>query len=82
MDSNQLVGVLCSIERCFEFDGWDVADVAVEAVLWGSAVDERPRSLSKAWMLAWGRTLACTTGVARLHVAGHRSAQTRRVPCS
>ena len=31
MDSNQLVGVLCSIEGCFEFGGWDVVAVAVEA---------------------------------------------------
>ena len=30
MDSNQLVGVLCSIERCFELDRWDVVAVAVE----------------------------------------------------
>ena len=31
MDSNQLVGVLCSIERCFELGGWDVVAVAVKA---------------------------------------------------
>jgi hypothetical protein len=26
-----LVGLLCSIERCFELGGWDVVEVAVEA---------------------------------------------------
>jgi hypothetical protein len=31
VDSNQLVGLLCSIERCSEPGGWSVVEVAVQA---------------------------------------------------
>ena len=50
-------GLLCSIERCFELGGWDVAAVTVEAVFVEPVHPRQRRELEFIDIVPWARRI-------------------------